>query len=55
VAGTLINAKTVRIEPPLTFTEALADKVLIIAEQVLLQLREKKAAAPSNVGEKVTS
>ena len=46
VAGTLINAKTVRIEPPLTFTEALADKVLIIAEQVLLQLREKKVVSP---------
>lgn len=42
VAGTLINAKTIRIEPPLTFNEPLVDKVLLIAEQVLLQMRKSR-------------
>lgn len=46
VAGTLINAKTIRIEPPLTFNEPLVDKVLLIAEQVLLQMRKKQEANP---------
>lgn len=35
VAGTLINAKTIRIEPPLTFTKELVDKVIKIGEKVL--------------------
>lgn len=43
VAGTLINAKTVRIEPPLTFTEALADHVLLTANQVLTQMQQALA------------
>jgi len=54
VAGTLINAKTIRIEPPLTFTEALSDKVLLIAEKVLMQMRKKQQASPSPV-ERVTA
>lgn len=35
VAGTLINAKTIRIEPPLTFTKELVDTVIARADQVL--------------------
>lgn len=42
VAGTLINAKTVRIEPPLTFTEPLIDRLLTPADTVLKGIREKQ-------------
>ena len=42
VAGTLINAKTVRIEPPLTFTEPLIDRLLTTADTVLKGIREKQ-------------
>ena len=35
VAGTLINAKTIRIEPPLVITKAELDKVLEILNKVL--------------------
>lgn len=38
VAGTLINAKTIRVEPPLTLTRALVDKVLKRAKLVLDQM-----------------
>lgn len=42
VAGTLIHAQTVRIEPPLTLTPELVDTVLGRARQVLTQLRTKQ-------------
>ena len=42
VAGTLINAKTVRIEPPLTFNEPLVDRLLSTATVVLTTIREKQ-------------
>ena len=42
VAGTLINAKTGRIEPPLTFTEPLIDRLLTTADTVLKGIREKQ-------------
>ena len=42
VAGTLINSKTVRIEPPLTFTEPLIDRLLTTADTVLKGIREKQ-------------
>ncbi|MFM1651625.1 putrescine aminotransferase [Brevibacillus sp. B_LB10_24] len=39
VAGTLINAKTIRIEPPLTITYQEADKVIAAFKQVLDAMR----------------
>ncbi len=39
VAGTLINAKTIRIEPPLTITHELADKVIERFEKALGQVQ----------------
>lgn len=47
VAGTLINAKTVRIEPPLTFTEPLIDRLLTTASSVLKGIREKQRSGTS--------
>ncbi len=41
VAGTLINAKTVRIEPPLTITKAELDKVLNILGKVFTEVSQK--------------
>ncbi|MEX2462254.1 MAG: putrescine aminotransferase [Paenibacillaceae bacterium] len=38
VAGTLINAKTIRIEPPLTITYELADRVIAEFKKVLGQV-----------------
>lgn len=38
VAGTLINAKTIRIEPPLTITKELCDEVIEKVEQALESL-----------------
>ncbi|MBC2722868.1 putrescine aminotransferase [Desulfosporosinus sp.] len=40
VAGTLINAKTIRIEPPLTITSKEADRVIVAFENALVQVRE---------------
>lgn len=39
VAGTLINAKTIRIEPPLTITYPEADKVIVAFKNALMQVR----------------
>ncbi len=39
VAGTLINAKTIRIEPPLTITREQADRVIATFQQVLPQVK----------------
>ncbi|TKI06117.1 putrescine aminotransferase [Martelella alba] len=39
VAGTLNNAKTIRIEPPLTITLEQCHRVLAVAEQVLAAMR----------------
>ena len=41
VAGTLISAKTVRIEPPLTITKAELDKVLGILSKVFAEVSPK--------------
>jgi len=41
VAGTLINAKTVRIEPPLTITKAELDKVLEVLGKVFAEVSKK--------------
>ena len=41
VAGTLINALTLRIEPPLTISKAQLDKVLEILHQVLDKVSKK--------------
>jgi len=41
VAGTLINAKTVRIEPPLTITKAELDKVLEALGKVFAEVSKK--------------
>ena len=41
VAGTLINAKTLRIEPPLTITKAELDKVLDILGKVFTEVSQK--------------
>ncbi len=38
VAGTLINAKTIRIEPPLTITYEEADRVIAMFKKVLPQV-----------------
>jgi putrescine aminotransferase len=42
VAGTLINAKTVRVEPPLTLTTAQADRVLEVLSKALASLSPPK-------------
>jgi putrescine aminotransferase len=41
VAGTLINAKTLRIEPPLTITKADLDKVLEILDKVFAEVSKR--------------
>jgi len=41
VAGTLINAKTIRIEPPLTITKAELDKVLEVLGKVFAEVSKK--------------
>jgi putrescine aminotransferase len=41
VAGTLINARTVRIEPPLTIEAAQADKVFAVLAEALAALPRK--------------
>ena len=38
VAGTLINAKTIRIEPPLTITYEEADRVIVAFRNALIQV-----------------
>jgi len=44
VAGTLINARTVRVEPPLTIEFAQADKVFALLTEALdLYARERIA------------
>ncbi|MGD9119002.1 MAG: putrescine aminotransferase [Dehalococcoidia bacterium] len=41
VAGTLVNAKTIRIEPPLVITESELDRVLKVLEIVLADVSKK--------------
>jgi putrescine aminotransferase len=48
VAGTLINAKTIRIEPPLVITIAELDKVLEVLDKVLADVSKKYDAMPSS-------
>jgi putrescine aminotransferase len=40
VAGTLINSKTIRIEPALTISYAEVDKVVSSFKKVLSQVKE---------------
>ena len=40
VAGTLVNAKTVRIEPPLTQADETIDKVLAALDEALAEVKE---------------
>jgi putrescine aminotransferase len=47
VAGTLINAKTIRIEPPLVITRAELDKVLEVLDRVFADVSKKYNARPS--------
>jgi putrescine aminotransferase len=42
VAGTLINARTVRIEPPLTIEQAQADKVFAVLTEALDSLASER-------------
>ena len=51
VAGTLINAKTVRIEPPLVITKAELDRVLEVLDKVFAGVSKKFDARPSPVKE----
>jgi putrescine aminotransferase len=51
VAGTLINAKTLRIEPPLVITKAELDRVLEVLDKVFAAVSKKFDARPSPVKE----
>lgn len=44
VAGTLINAQTIRIEPPLTISEGLCNEVVIKVDQALLSIADDQKA-----------
>jgi putrescine aminotransferase len=46
VAGTLINAKTIRIEPPLVITRAELDRVLEVLEKVFADVSKKYSNKP---------
>jgi putrescine aminotransferase len=48
VAGTLINAKTIRIEPPLVITKAELDKVLEVLDKVFADVSRKFSAKPNH-------
>lgn len=41
VSGTLVNAKVVRVEPPLTISQAEIDKVLGVMEVTLVDIEKK--------------
>lgn len=43
VAGTLINAKTIRIEPPLIIGRADVDRVLSVLDAVLKKIARGRA------------
>jgi putrescine aminotransferase len=47
VAGTLINAKTIRIEPPLIITKAELDRVLEVLDKVFADVSKKFNVSPS--------
>jgi len=49
VAGTLINAKTLRIEPPLVITKAELDRVLEALDKVFTEVSKKFDARPTLV------
>ncbi|WP_035342856.1 MULTISPECIES: putrescine aminotransferase [Dickeya] len=49
VAGTLNNARSIRIEPPLTITPAQCQQVLYEAERALVSLRAVEEAKPKPV------
>ena len=55
VAGTLINAKTVRVEPPLTLTIEQCEQVLTAARRALTALRQSLANPSAVVTENVTN
>lgn len=48
VAGTLINAKTIRIEPPLVISTAELDKVLEALNKVFADVSKKFSAKPNH-------
>jgi putrescine aminotransferase len=48
VAGTLINAKTIRIEPPLVITKAELDTVLEVLNKVLADVSRKYSVKPNH-------
>jgi putrescine aminotransferase len=48
VAGTLINAKTIRIEPPLVITKAELDMVLEVLNKVLADVSRKYSVKPNH-------
>jgi putrescine aminotransferase len=49
VAGTLINAKTLRIEPPLVITKTELDMVLEVLSKVLSEVSRKFNAKPNSL------
>jgi putrescine aminotransferase len=48
VAGTLINAKTIRIEPPLVISRAELDEVLEVLNKVFSDVSKKFSAKPNH-------
>ncbi|MGD1119462.1 MAG: putrescine aminotransferase [Dehalococcoidales bacterium] len=48
VAGTLINSKTIRIEPPLVISKTELDKVLEVLNKVLGEVSRKFSAKPNH-------
>jgi len=49
VSGTLVNARVVRIEPPLTISYAQIDKVLSVMDETLTQLQENLGKVQSKL------
>ena len=47
-AGTLVNAKTIRIEPPLTITLEQVDNVINALEKVLKEIADEMKPQPTN-------
>jgi putrescine aminotransferase len=47
-AGTLVNAKTIRIEPPLTITLEQVDNVINALEKVLKEIADEMKPQPAN-------
>jgi putrescine aminotransferase len=47
VAGTLVNARTVRVEPPLTIERAQADIVFAVFAEALAAMKSERLALPA--------